>query len=222
MIRKETITDGIDLYLGDCRDVLPALPVADVCVTDPPYGIEWAAGRLHFNRMVRSTASPSIIGDGDTTVRDTVLCIWGSRPSVVFGTWRQSRPERTGHRLIWHKASKKPGVSPHPWFLADEEIYLLGGGWQGPPRGSVITTHEMREREPGRWGHPTPKPISLMETLIEKCPPGVIADPFAGSGSTLVAARNLGRRAIGVEIEERYCEIIAARLAQDCLDLAGV
>ena len=57
-----------------------------------------------------------------------------------------------------------------------------------------------------------------MEQLLEKCPAGVIADPFAGSGATLIAARNLGRRAIGVEIEERYCEIIAARLAEGVFD----
>jgi site-specific DNA-methyltransferase (adenine-specific) len=109
-----------------------------------------------------------------------------------------------------------------PWGRSDEEVYILGSGFTGKREGSVLRVHMLMSADKERPDHPTPKPIPLMERLIEKCPPGVIADPFAGSGSTLVAARNLGRKAIGVEIEERYCDLIASRLAQGCLDFGEV
>jgi hypothetical protein len=108
-----------------------------------------------------------------------------------------------------------------PWGRSDEEIYVLGEGFRGKRSGSVLRFQMLMSGDHRRPDHPTPKPVSLMETLISHCPPGVIADPFAGSGSTLVAARNLGRRAIGVEIEERYCELIARRLSQDVLPIGG-
>ena len=102
-------------------------------------------------------------------------------------------------------------------MLQDEEIYVMGKGWieTSPPMRTVIATNEHRSLEVTKIGHPTPKPVGLMEQLIERAPDGVIADPFAGSGATLVAARNLGRKAIGVELEEKYCEIIANRLSQN-------
>ena len=208
--------DGITLYHGDCLEVEEWL-TGDVLVTDPPYGVAWAAGSLHDSKTIRAAATQSIKNDEDTTVRDTAIQKWGLRPAVVFGSWRRPLLQSPQHRLIWHKAGRQPGATGLPWFSNDEEIWLIGGGWQGRPHPTVITTTEQRGKEPQRIGHPTPKPLPLMETLIEKSPPGTVVDPFAGSGSTLLAARNQGRTAIGVEIEEAYCELIAGRLAQGVL-----
>jgi site-specific DNA-methyltransferase (adenine-specific) len=117
--------------------------------------------------------------------------------------------------LIWDKQGAYPGPSRAAFYTAHEEIYLLG---RNPfpangnkPMRSVIATHEARQFAV-RIGHPTPKPIDLMSILLDRCPSGVIADPFAGSGSTLVAALLAGRPAVGVELEERYCEVAANRL----------
>ena len=217
--------ESVTLYHGDCLEI-DAWLVADVLVTDPPYGIGWASGQMYDSKQVKRQVKEyglrvPVHGDDDTRVRDAVISLWGAKPGAIFGTWRVSRPPATQHRLIWDKQGRFPGLANAAFYPADEEIYILGSGWiSDPPQRSVITTHEMRagaNSETARLGHPTPKPVALMERLIDKAPPGVIADPFAGSGSTLIAARNLGRRAIGVELEERYCEIIARRLAQGVL-----
>ena len=208
--------EAVTLYHGDCLEITE-WRAADVLITDPPYGIAWPSKRLASNRAKRQAAVPSIIGDQDTTARDLMLMAWGKKPSIVFGTWRNPLPLKPTHRLIWHKAGRFPGVSPAPFYSNDEEIWLIGSGWQGTPTPTVLTTTEVRSLQPARVGHPTPKPIGLMERLIAKVPAGVIADPFAGGGATLIAARNQGRKAIGVEIDERYCEIIAKRLAQGLL-----
>jgi len=216
--------DGqVTLYLGDCREVTEWL-AADVLVTDPPYGMGWKSGQTSYT--ARNARVESVHGDDSTAVRDDALALWGNRkPAVVFGTWRQPRPPRVTHRLIWHKAKTPPGVRPAAFYPAEEEVYLIGSGWTGKPIQNVIVTTEWRASVHGfvaRSGHPTPKPESLMDVLVSKCPPGVIADPFAGSGSTLVSARNLGRKAIGVEIDERYAERAARRLAQDVLITGAV
>ena len=200
--------DGVTLYLGDCREVRAWLD-ADVLVTDPPYGMGYQS-RYSGDRVV---------GDHDTAVRDAVLALWTGKPALLFGSWRNQRPP-CDTLLVWDKGEESS--LGHPvFFSAHEEIYVIGGGWQGPRRSNVIRVNGLTRGGGLRktLNHPTPKPVSLMEVLLEYCPPGVIADPFAGSGSTLLAARAQGRRAIGVEVEERYCELIALRLAQG--DLFG-
>lgn len=206
----------VTLYHGDCLQITEWL-AADVLITDPPYGMAFQSSRTTEKRPIEN--------DRDTIARDQVLAAWGSdRPWLMFGTWRVDRPTNTRQVLIWHKQGAGPGMGDlaSQFGTSHEEIYL-GGAWpkRTARRGSVITTPESPSALTSLIGHPTPKPESLMSVLVSAST-GTIADPFAGSGSTLVAAKALGRKAIGVEIEERYCEITAARLAQDVLDFGGV
>lgn len=210
----------VTLYHGDSREITEWLD-ADVLVTDPPYGVAWMSGQTS---RAADPVVKSIAGDETPAVRDSALAEWGDRPAVVFGSWRVPRPVGVKHLLIWHKATRKPGFSTAPWFPNHEDIYVIGSGFTGKPVASVITTTETRDGANGevaKIGHPTPKPIRLMEQLIAKCPLGTVADPFAGSGSTLVAAKRLGRKAIGVELDESYCEIAAKRLSQGVLDFGA-
>ena len=125
--------------------------------------------------------------------------------------------------IIWDKRGGNgfSGDYTMPWADATEQVYVLGRGWQGKRVPAIYSIPSLHSASPERYGHPTPKPVVLMEALLEKCPDGRVADPFAGSGATLVAAKSAGRKAIGVEVEEQYCEIIATRLSQGMLDFGG-
>lgn len=199
--------DLVQLYHGDCREVTAWLK-ADVLVTDPPYGIAYRS-----NRTKREVVARSIANDKDTTVRDAALMAWGQRPRIIFGS--PGVTDLEGVRLVWHKPGSGMGDLTMPWKPDYEFIYVRGVGFVGN-RDTSVLTYPLRVFR-GDLEHPHQKPTDLLERLIAKCPPGIIADPFAGSGSTLVAAKNLGRRAIGVEFEERYCEVAAKRLTQDTL-----
>jgi DNA modification methylase len=212
----------VTLYHGDCLEVTEWL-TADVLVTDPPYGVTWKAGGLSDSSTTRANSVQSIASDQDTSARDGAMAAWGTKPAIIFGSWRKPLAKLPDNRLIWHKGNRQPGITSSAFYPVDEEIWILGKGFKGnPPMPGVITTHEPRSQQPKLIGHPTPKPIGLMETLIKRCPDGVVADPFAGSGATLIAARNLGRNSIGVEMEEKYCELIANRLSQEAFDFAGM
>lgn len=214
--------DGVTLYLGDCREVTEWLK-ADVLVTDPPYGRAWKQGELDK----RPNGHVGIAGDLDTTTRDAALTMWGDRPAVVFGDLMLAPPVGTKLVGAWRKQPNAGTRGAINGLRRDLEAIYWIGSWPSGIGGvsSLILTGSRvaggRISPQGQNGHPHSKPVDVMETLVDLCLPGVIADPFAGSGSTLAAARNLGRRAIGVEIEERYCEVIAKRLAQGCLDLEG-
>lgn len=212
--------EHVTLYHGDCLTEHREWLDADVLVTDPPYGMSYESNR---NRDKRNTkVGRAVIADDTTVARDAALESWGDRPALVFGKWTQPRPESTRARLIWDKKVQGTGDLSIPWGPTDEEVYVIGAGFVGHRGSNIVRSQMLMSGDSRRPDHPTPKPISLMEVLIEKCPPGEITDPFAGSGATLVASRNLGRRAIGVELEERYCEVIARRLDQGVLDFGGI
>ena len=206
-------------------------------------------GRADFNGDRREVAS--ICNDSDTTVRDETVERWGAnRPAIIFGSLLVAPPVGARHGAVYVKPLDAGSLSAFGILRRDVEgVWLLGSRrdyWgeqvrsgrgllpqhERPPttmRSSVFAT---RARLAGtaagvaaRSGHPHAKPIDVLEGLIGTTvlnESWVIADPFAGSGSTLVAAKNLGRRAIGVELEERYCEIAARRLSQEVLDFGEV
>lgn len=220
----------VELHHGDCRDISDWLK-ADALVTDPPYGRAWKQGNIKGARWLNaqdSDAHDGIANDCDTGVRDAALAAWGDRPWIVFGDLMLEPPVGTKLTGVYWKDS---GTSGFRGAIAGvrrdaEAIYFGGshksglGGTSSVFRfgGSVSGSHGLT----GMTGHPHTKPVGLMETLIEKIPTGIIADPFSGSGATLIAARNLGRKVIGVEIEEKYCELIVKRLAQQAFDFTAL
>lgn len=185
--------DLVTLFHGDCLTDHREWLDADVLVTDPPYGMAYVSNASKYG------STDAIAGDATLDARNAVLDAWSPRPALVFGTWRVERPKGARQLVVWDKGDS-PGMGDLklPWGPSHEEIYVLGDGFTGKRGGSVVRVNTMSASAAERPDHPTPKPIPLMERLIEKCPPGVIADPFAGSGATLLAAVNLGRKVIGV------------------------
>ena len=213
---------NVTLYHGDCREI-DAWESAHLLLTDPPYGIAWNQGRWSRKLGRAVVEHEGIANDHDTAARDYVVGQWGQiKPAFIFGALNIAPPYGTRQTLIWRKANDA-GVfgSIAGWRRDCEAIYMLGN-WPGasPARSSIIAT-SVGTKTYINGGHPHTKPTPLLELLLSHAPGGLVADPFAGSGSTLVAARNLGRKAIGVELEERYCELIARRLDQMCLDFGA-
>lgn len=221
----------VTLYHGDCLEITEWLD-ADVLVTDPPYGRAWRQGLIkerRYPKAMNAASHDGIAGDSSTEVRDAVLTAWGDeRPYVAFGDLMLSPPAGVKLVCIYHKSVGNAGLrGAIDGVRRDAEAIYLGGkrrsGIGG--RSSVFRYGGAISGTEGiatATGHPHTKPVGLMEALISLTPAGSIADPFAGSGSTLVAARNLGRRVVGVELEERYCEIAAKRLAQQAFDFESI
>ncbi len=213
--------DFVTLYHGDWRDLpVDAWQHAAALVTDPPYGIDYHSGSRRKEGNARS-----IRNDQDTATRDYLLACWNAstegRTALVFGSPRVEKPIDTKGVLVWDKGGALGmGDLSIPWKFDHEEIYVLGGPWSGRrDSGSVLRCPPVQSV--GR-AHPHQKPQALIVSLLLKVPTGLVFDPFAGSGTTLRAAKYLGRRAIGAELDEAFCERAAGLLGQETLDFGGV
>jgi site-specific DNA-methyltransferase (adenine-specific) len=243
--------DGVELYLGDCREVLPALGVkADLVLADPPY----AETRLVWDRWPDGWLATV------SAVSSSLWCFGSMRMFLQRGEEFAAAGWKLSQDVIWEKPAGTSMVADRFKRVHEFALHWYQGQWRdihheaqrvkrsgpntgvrhgkanrgehfGAIRGRTYEdngTRLMRSIIPvthmhGRAIHPTEKPIGILDPLIRyACPPGgLVVDPFAGSASTLAAARLSGRRAIGVEADERYAEKAALRLSQAPIDLFG-
>lgn len=221
--------NGIQIFHGDCREILPQLPAIpgpDLVLTDPPYGAGLSvdyADRFQVSKRnpVKggrwwANADRSSVGRHDPIIGDDVpfdpshllgysrLVLWGAN-------FYASRLPDSGGWIVW---DKRRGIEGATWPMSEAELAWTNLGHKGVR----VFRHRwfglIRDSEHGEHFHPTQKPIALMEWIMNRWAPegGVLLDPYCGSGPVLIAAQRTRRQAIGIEIEEKYCEVAARRL----------
>ena len=196
-MRVERIGDAT-LYLGDCLEILPTLGKVDAVVTDPPYGIGMdggKVGRAEYEKMEWDQKRPSGV----------VWAMMNARHRIIWGGnyFADQLPPR-GKWFVWDKKNDPTTFADCElaWTDLDGATRIFRWLWSGP----------YQERREERW-HPTQKPLALMRWCLEQVPDAqTILDPFMGSGTTGVACAKMGRKFIGIEIEERYFDIACKRI----------
>lgn len=214
--------DGITIYHGDCREVLPTLDPVDVVITDPPYAIGGSRSEWKVTASVGTgihLAAKKVRKGGALLVFTTTS---GRGIDFTMGAVGSALP--FNRLLVWHKSFVRSRVAG-PWRWDAVAILAFGRACFGRPEHSSVftSTGPASKRLLGETGHPAELPEGIADWLYLpfETEESVLLDPFMGSGRLLDTASRLGRRAIGIEIEERYCEIAAKRLQQSVLALAA-
>jgi len=220
--------DAVTIYHGDCRGVLASGVRADSAIFDPPYGVGMTYGDSYDDD--RDTYWEWFLPTLETIRAAVRLTCFTHRVRALehvrgwdcVGVWNKplSMSNRLGNSMIlphWEPIFMFGihGRGPLDGYTSDVFAY-------NPERGGtsrVTSGGTVKGRDTG--GHPCPKPFKLMLALVKSFSAlgETVLDPFMGSGTTLRAAKDLGRKAIGIEIEERYCEMAARRMQQECLPL---
>lgn len=220
--------DGITIYHGDCRDVLPTLERVDHVITDPPYSeVTHEGARTLADLDCRPISFASIKAD-DAVHLLTMAGSLASRWTIATVDWRHMlaleavvEPLRFVRFGVWIKPNGAPqftGDRPATGWEAVAILHRTGGRmrWNCGGHHAVWTENIVQGAE-----HPTQKPIGLIRQWIADFtdPGDLILDPFGGSGTTARAAKDLGRRCILIEQEEKWCEVAAKRLSQEVMPL---
>ncbi len=208
--------NNVTIYHGDSREIVSRLDPVDVVLTDPPYGMSYKS-----NARSDKTQFDVLQGDEvyDMEMLATLIAM-SKCATYSFGRWDNladmPKPKSV---IVWIKNGHSMGDLKHEYARQWEMCAFYakeGHEWANGRPSDVI--HAARVN-PALMQHPTEKPVELMTNLLFGVKCETVLDPYMGSGSTLRAAKDLGKRAIGIEIEERYCEVAARRMAQECLPL---
>lgn len=194
--------DAVTIYLGDCRDILPLLPPVDLVLTDPPYGI----GKAIWDSQFPDWMFPLLVAKAKVYgIMPGTGNLLHLPPSIGTAIYRWTLAVRIINGVTHGAFGFQNWIPCVVWC---DPLVKLGANVQD------CTEIAIRGEMPD---HPSPKPLDAIRWLIERLPGNTILDPFMGSGTTLRAAKDFGRKAIGIEIEERYCEIAAERMSQAVL-----
>lgn len=202
----------VTLYHARWEDVAHVIPDDAAIVSDPPYGMKWNADSTRFSgggrRRGDGVRHAAIVGDAEPFDPSP----WLRYPSVIlFGSNHYAQRLPVGTTLVWIKKQQHLFGT----FLSDAEVAWMKGGHGVYCHESTRGVSGRITEANGNRPHPTQKPLSLMTWCLGKVPADrIVVDPFCGSGTTLVAARAMGRRAIGIECEVKYVDLACKRLAQ--------
>jgi site-specific DNA-methyltransferase (adenine-specific) len=230
MIKPYYDKEGITIYNADCRDILPHLEPVDLVLTDPPYEIEAHTKRITRAKMEGRATHKDMIIDFDPIseeLRTFIVNIKSNGWLLIFsqveavGLYASLANKNWRRGMVWIKPDCAPSFNGDRPAQGFESICAI---WKGNGR-SIWNSCGKRgvyyaNCTDYKHEHQTQKPLKLIYQLIKDFLIGnTILDPFMGSGTTLVAAKQLGRKCIGIEIEEKYCQIAVDRLRQKVLPL---